>query len=81
MTLDGIRSLFLMQHSICAVRVDRACAFEAVECTFAHNKEVIVTRGGGSVVVDLCQFEGNETALKLDDTVSGRWPLMTSDDL
>jgi len=50
-----------------------------VECTFAHNKEVIVTRGGGSVVVDLCQFEGNETALKLDDTVSGRWPLMTTD--
>ena len=40
-----------MQHSICAVRVDRACAFEAME---------------------LCQFEGNETALKLDDTVSGR---------
>ena len=43
-----------------------------MECAFAQNKEVIVTRGGGSIVIELCQFEGNETALKLDDTVSGR---------
>ena len=55
-----------------AVVLERASArVHVAHCTFVNAKEGIYTRGGGVVQLEYSRFSRNESALNLDDKVTG----------